>query len=528
MFKRFWLFISNIGIDDSVDQLQHKRIKLSNQLIFYSAIFTCLFSIFYYSLGLNKINIIEGASVVVYIILLLISRLKYFKTARFLFMVILNVHMFILALCLGSGSQMQFLFIPIAAVPVVFYNIRSLLYMVIGVGLSLCCFCILYFVDFHNPLQLNINEGLLSHLRFLFNITAIVAEVVVLYSIVSNYDRSERRLDENNELLQQQFQSIFENSFDALFLVDRKNRVIVKANKRAKELFEMNSEEEFYTKYGLDLHSEQPNEMELERMRHLLQTKGIFENEVLYKTKNGNQFWGALAIKAVQIGKQEYQSVRVTDITVNKKAEAHVAASLHEKEVLLSEIHHRVKNNMAVISGLLGLQSSYVEDENLKLLFEESRNRIHSMALIHDKLYQHETFARIDFNTYCNDLINYIKSSYDNTDTKVTYSITCNDVFVDMKNAVPCGLILNELISNAYKHAFKNKKEGEIKIVCTKMGGKFTMMVSDNGIGFDAEKTLEQPVSLGLTLISALVDQVSGTLKAINKNGTTYYISFEE
>jgi len=98
---------------------------------------------------------------------------------------------------------------------------------------------------------------------------------------------------------------------------------------------------------------------------------------------------------------------------------------------------------------------------------------------------------------------------------------------VDIKNAVPCGLILNELISNIYKHAFVERDSGEIKIVCTKMGGKFTMMVSDNGVGFDAEKTVK-PVSLGLTLITALVGQISGHLKVVNKEGTTYYISFEE
>lgn len=528
MLKRFWMFISNLGIDASIDPSEHKRIKLSNQLIFYSTIFTAIFIFLYSGLGVGRVNGIEAGALCVYTLLLFLSQRRFFRAARFLFVVLLNLHMFLLALFFGFDSQMHLLFIPVAAVPVVLYSRRELASSIFCVALSITLFCCLYGFQTGDLMQARIPVSMLPALRFLFNITAIVCEVLVLFSIIGNYDRTERRLDESNELLQQQFQSIFENSFDALFLVDWKKRKIIKANKRAKELFEMDSEEEFYSMYGLDLHHEQPNEPELERIRNALQVGGLYEGEVLYRTKKGNQFWGALAIKSVQIGKEKYQSVRVTDITVDKKAKAHVEASLHEKELLLSEIHHRVKNNMAVISGLLGLQSSHLEDETLRSLFEESRNRIHSMALIHDKLYQHETFARIDFNAYCNDLINYIRSSYNTARTDIRYSITCNDIFIDIKYAVPCGLILNELISNAHKHAFRGRKEGEIRVVCTKMGGKLTMMVSDNGIGFNAEQTLVSPVSLGLTLITALVEQLNGTLKAVNKSGTTYYISFEE
>lgn len=528
MFKKFWYFISKNGIDPAMDHMEQKRIKLSNQLIFYSAFFTLLFLFFYAAMGLRQVYIIETAALVIYMLLFSISWLGYFKSARFLFILILNVHMYVLSLCFGFESEMQLVFIPIAAVPLVIYNLQDNKYMLFGVFLSTMLFCSFYVFDLHSVLQIDLDPELLPRLRFLFNITSISCEVIVLYSIINNYNRTERRLDENNELLQQQLQAIFENSFDALFLVDWKKRKFIKANKRAMELFEVDAEEQFYSLYVFDLRKEQPTEFEMERMHYALNTTGLYESEVLYKTRQGKEFWGALAIKLVKIGNEKYQSVRVTDITVEKKAKAHVERSLHEKEILLSEIHHRVKNNMAVISGLLGLQSSYVEDERSRLLFEESRNRIHSMALIHDKLYQHETFARIDFNAYCNDLVNYIKTSYNASSEDISYSISCTDVFIDIKNAVPCGLILNELISNIYKHAFSGRTSGAIKIVCTKMGGKFTMMVSDNGIGFEAEKTIAHPVSLGLTLITALVEQMSGNLKVVNKEGTTYYISFEE
>ncbi|MCW3071153.1 MAG: hypothetical protein JWO44_1043 [Bacteroidetes bacterium] len=528
MFKKSWDTISNIGLQHTIGTSVAKRIKLTNQLVAFSFAFTLIYIFVFIFWELRSAVKIEITAIATYLLIFLIAHMKQYQLARFLFIVGLYIHLFALCLCFGEASQIHLLFIPAAAIPLVLFDLKEIRTIFFLVLLAIATFSMLYLLNFSSSFFVELPSVLQIKMRVAFNITAIIGEVAVIYSFIGNFERSERKLDESNELLQQQLQAIFENSYDALFLVDWKKRKIIKANQRAMEMFEMDSPDEFYDSYGTDLHKEMPADSEMEKMRNALNTQGLYEGEVLYKTKTGKEFWGALAIKLVLIGNEKYQSVRVTDITVEKKAKAHVETSLHEKEILLSEIHHRVKNNMAVISGLLGLQSSYVEDERSRLLFEESRNRIHSMALIHDKLYQHETFARIDFNAYCNDLINYIRTSYNTTSAKIAYSITCNDVFVDIKNAVPCGLILNELISNVYKHAFRGREEGEVKIVCTKMGEKFTMMVSDNGIGFNAEDIIEQPVSLGLTLITALVAQVNGTIKTTNRNGTTYYISFEE
>jgi PAS domain S-box-containing protein len=435
--------------------------------------------------------------------------------------------MFMLSLSFGLQSQVQLLYIPVAALPVVLFRLKNIRSIIVLTLFTITLFVSLYTFNFNEYFLIPIPPDYYPSLRFIFNVTAIVCEVVVIYAIVSNYDSSEKKLDKTNELLQYQFQSMFDNSFDALFLVDWKKRKIVKANKRAVQLFEMEKESDFFDHYGLDFHYDELPQQELEKMRSDLVTKSTYESEVKYRTNLGNVFWGALAIRLISIGGNSYQSVRVTDITSQKKAEQYTKNALNEKELLLAEIHHRVKNNMAVISGLIGLQSSYVEDQKAKELFEESRNRIHSMALIHDKLYQHETFAKIDFNAYINDLINFIQSSYNDSKTDISFKITCNDIFLDIKYAVPCGLILNELISNAYKHAFKGKSNGEIQIVCTKMGDKFTLMVADNGVGYDAEAALKKSNSLGLTLINALTEQVNGVLKTTHHNGTAYYISFE-
>lgn len=527
MFSKYWNKFSNIGIDDSINRLNHKRIRLSNQLLALCIVLTLVFICIYTYFGLGRINTVEITSIALYFSLLYITYLKYFRLARFLFVLVLNIQMFALSLSFGLQSQVQLLYIPVAALPVVLFRLKNIRSILVLSLFTISLFVSVYVVDFGDYFFIHINPEYLPALRFVFSLTAIVCEIVVIYAIIKNYDTTEMRLGKTNELLQYQFQSMFDNSFDALFLVDWKNRKIVKANKRAIELFEMEKESDFFDHYGLDFHKNEVTKEEMEKMRNDLFSNGLYEGEVLYRTNLGREFWGALAIRLIYIGGQPYQSVRVTDITSNKKSEQYTKAALQEKEILLAEIHHRVKNNMAVISGLIGLQSNYIEDPKAKELFDESRNRIHSMALIHDKLYQHETFAKIEFCAYINDLVNYIKSSYNDSETEITFNITCNDILLDIKYAIPCGLILNELISNAHKHAFKGKREGEIKIVCTKMGEKFTMSVSDNGVGYDAETALKKSDSLGLTLINALVDQVSGHLKTTNHQGTAYYISFE-
>lgn len=528
MVKSIWNKISNIGLQDPVGFSIAKRVKLTNQLALVAILFTLFYICVFIYWGITQIIFLEILGFLAYCSVLILSYFKRFQLAKCLFSIILYLQIFCLCLCFGKESQIHLLFIPITAVPLVLFDFKQKLTITLLVFLGLVVFSLLYVFDFASMQLVEFPPDLLPAMRFLFNLTAILSEIIIIAAFITNFEHSERKLDESNELLQKQLKTIFENSFDALFLVDWQKRKIIKANQRAVELFQMGSAEEFYDKYGLDFHKEYPSETEQNVMSTALKTHGFYEGEVLYKTKTGKEFWGALAIKLVLIGNEKYQSVRVRDVTIEKKAKAHIESSLQVKELLLSEIHHRVKNNMAVISGLLGLQSSYVEDDHSRRLFEESRMRIHSMALIHDKLYHHETFARIDFGAYCNDLINYIRSSYNSTQSQVKFSINCKDVFIDIKNAVPCGLILNELLSNAYKHAFKDKPEGEIKIVCTKMGGKFTMMVSDDGTGFDAGNIIDNPVSLGLTLVTALAEQVSGTIKAVNKNGTTYYLSFEE
>jgi len=221
--------------------------------------------------------------------------------------------------------------------------------------------------------------------------------------------------------------------------------------------------------------------------------------------------------------------VVVRDVTEGKKAEAQIKASLKEKEVLLKEIHHRVKNNMAIISSSLQLQTSRIKDKDDLLLFNETRNRIQTMALIHEKLYQTQDFTKISFSKFISDLCNSLISSYGVYARQVILKVEVHDIFLDIDRAIPCGLILNELISNAFKHAFPQGKQGKLHIIFDKdTNDQFILTIHDDGVGFLEEINFRKVKSLGMKLVVALTNQLHGTINLSRKQGTTFMITFPQ
>ena len=218
------------------------------------------------------------------------------------------------------------------------------------------------------------------------------------------------------------------------------------------------------------------------------------------------------------------------EIAEHKKDEEKIKTSLKEKEVLLKEIHHRVKNNMQIISSMLGLQSLSVKDSMYGDMLRDSQNRIRSMALIHEKLYQSENMADVDFSEYIDSLISNITKSYHLKDS-IVITKDVKEFSFSIDTAIPLGLIINELISNAIKHAFPDNKSGEIQLQINRVDGsnKYNLNVNDNGIGMDPGFVIENSKSLGLKLVQALVDQLEGDLKITTSNeGTLFSIDFED
>lgn len=231
-----------------------------------------------------------------------------------------------------------------------------------------------------------------------------------------------------------------------------------------------------------------------------------------------------LASPIVVSGKQIGTYGIYRNITERKKAEEQIKASLKEKEILLQEIHHRVKNNMQIISSLLNLQSRHIKDKESLGLFKSSQNRVKSMALIHERLYQSKDFTRIDVADYVQNLTNHLFITYGISKEAIRLKIDIKDIFLDINTAIPCGLIINELVSNSLKHAFPNDKKGKIQISMHPLGKReMELVVGDNGVGMPEDANLRNTKSLGLYLVSMLAeDQLHGEINLDKTEGTAF------
>ncbi|MBI5680560.1 MAG: PAS domain-containing protein [Methanobacterium sp.] len=214
------------------------------------------------------------------------------------------------------------------------------------------------------------------------------------------------------------------------------------------------------------------------------------------------------------------------DITERKLMEEKLKKTLNEKEMLIKEVHHRVKNNLMMISSLLNIQSSYIKDKDVKELFKESQNRAKSMALIHQKLYQTGNVKEIEFSEFLRSLSTEILHSF-NTKKQINLILDLHEATIDVDRAIPLGLIATEIIINSFKHAFPDGT-GEIKVEFSKNGDLFQLTISDNGIGFPEDFDFRTQGDMGMTLINGLTSQIDGSIDMKRENGTKFIIKFTD
>lgn len=217
------------------------------------------------------------------------------------------------------------------------------------------------------------------------------------------------------------------------------------------------------------------------------------------------------------------------DISDRKKAEEQLKASLKEKELLLKEIHHRVKNNLLVVSNLLEFQADYTEDSDIIKVLQDSQNRIHSMALIHEKLYRSADLDKIHFGEYLEDLVDNLFQSYNISESRIQFEFEIEPILLNVETANPCGLIVNELLSNTLKHAFPEGRNGKVFLVLDRdANSTITLIVRDNGIGFPKDLDFHNLESLGMELVCTLTEQLEGTIELEPIPGTSFKLSFHE
>ncbi len=219
----------------------------------------------------------------------------------------------------------------------------------------------------------------------------------------------------------------------------------------------------------------------------------------------------------------------ISDITERKEAEEKLRTSLQEKDVLLKEIHHRVKNNLQVIYSLLSLQSGYVRDPQFLAMFQESRNRIKSMAMIHEVLYQSKDLASVNISKYINALVDNLFRSYGVNPSNVGINLDVGDVRLSFDTAIPCGLIINELVSNSLKYAFPDGRTGHIYVgLHSTDEGTYVLAIRDDGVGMPESMDFRTTSTLGLQLVTTLTEQLGGSIDLDRTNGTKFTIKFNE
>jgi PAS domain S-box-containing protein len=290
-----------------------------------------------------------------------------------------------------------------------------------------------------------------------------------------------------------------------------------------------------------------PEDRELvqERIQQVLAGKEIPPIEHRIIRKDGAVRWvydTTILFKDASGQLLSYEGV-IKDITERKQAEEQIKASLREKEVMLQEIHHRVKNNLQVISSLLDMQADTIDDPRLLQAFQDSQQRVRSMALVHEKLYQSADLAHIDFADYVQEMVDYLFMLYSYRARHIIPRLEVDEGFLEIDQAIPCGLIINELVSNALKHAFPPPLtsppvggiEGkqpfptpEIRVAFAAQDGECVLVVGDNGVGLPPELDIETSSSLGLQLVNILVRQLQGSLEIDRHKGATFKLTFPE
>ena len=335
------------------------------------------------------------------------------------------------------------------------------------------------------------------------------------------------------------------NAEDALRDSEEKYRTLIESAKDPISLYDENGIFLMANKAGAHSLGEEPTDLmgrslrdffppeiakkQIELIKKVFSTEEGLDIE-MFAPYGGKDQWFITSLQPIYGYDNHVNSVQVVsrDITDIKETQIKLEQALKDKDMLMKEIYHRVKNNLMVISSLLNLQSRYIKDEEARGIFKESQDRAHSMALIHERLYRSKDLKHMDFGDYIRTLAMDLFRTYMADPARVQLELEVEDVMIDINTAIPLGLIINELVSNSMKHAFPNTKSGKIRVEFKEDSNHCILEVSDTGVGFPSDIELGKTDSLGLQLVTSLTQQINGELELERSPGTTFRITFKE
>jgi PAS domain S-box-containing protein len=328
---------------------------------------------------------------------------------------------------------------------------------------------------------------------------------------------------------EEKFRSLIENSKDIIIMVD-KNGIISYSSPSVRHYGFETSDLEGMEMWGF-MHQEDIERVK-DHMADALATPGkiISIERIRTKKKDGavvyiesslTNMLDNPAVSAVVINAR--------DITPRVAYEHDLRRSLDEKDLLMKEIHHRIKNNLAVVQSLLSLQLSDISDEKIQSYFQDTKNRVQSMSMIHERLSRSEDLSTMNFSEFINSLVNNLFHTYNINPDKIKLKVSIPDISFDVDTIMPSALVLNELITNSFKYAFPGNRTGEVSVVL-RVGedNEIELVVKDNGIGIPDDINIHESNSLGLMLVSALISQMKARLEIVKNNGTEFRIKFKE
>lgn len=338
-------------------------------------------------------------------------------------------------------------------------------------------------------------------------------------------DVTERKTAEERK---NQLAAIVESSDDAI-ISKNLNGIIKSWNHGAEKIYGYSEDEVLGKSISILIPSNYPDELP-KILEKISRGEHVRHYETKRLRKDGDAIDISLTISPTLNANGEVigASTIARNITQKKLTEKALKKSLKDKEMLIKEIHHRVKNNLMIITSLLSLQSQYIQDKESRTIFQESENRARSMAMIHEKLYQSGEGKTINFTEYIRSLGMELYRTYALNPSLIKLKMELDNAWLDVDTAIPMGLIFNELITNCLKHAFPDEKNGEIRINFRKTDEGYVLIVVDDGVGLPEDFDLESSDSFGLKLVNILTRQVEGHLQLETSNGTSFTIFFSE
>jgi len=347
---------------------------------------------------------------------------------------------------------------------------------------------------------------------------------------VSRDITTSRKAEEELRLSEERHRAIYDQAYIGIARIAKMGRFLL-VNQRLSDMIGY-SPEELYKKTFYELVLESEVESSLQSWDDLLSGKiANFSKEQTYVRNDGRLINANVTVSLVRDANDapNYFVAVFEDITERRENDKRLQDSLREKEVLLKEVHHRVKNNMQVISSILNLQSSYIDDEKALSILRESQDRIKSMSFVHESLYQSDTLSEVNFAEYIRNIATNLYHSYGRPQGGIHLQFDLEPVFINLDTSIPCGLVINELVSNALKYAFEGREKGTIGIHLSRLSEKMLRLrVEDDGVGLPENFDVETAESLGLQLVTTLATQVSGTLTMERDKGTRFTLDFKE